>query len=226
MAREYFGQMVRLRAHAYGPKYPIGFLPVDTPDYFVWHHLLCVEDGDAWLPVAGFRQVPLSRCDLSNATIPLLRTAQDANAERHVRNLSETFARHRSQGTEVTYSAGLAIAYEHRGNKELSEFVREFVAAFHVLDQREHSIRETVCASILRFKTNTWFTQLGYQPLSDEQGELPAIKKVSAGGEPMLFMSLKELSPWCFECFEKLESLVNGRLLIRTQPVQEEKMAA
>ena len=71
-AQELFMGMIQLRREGYGPEYPESYLPFDGADYYCWHHLVCRRTNKGLEPIAGFRQVPLSRADYHHETMPLL----------------------------------------------------------------------------------------------------------------------------------------------------------
>lgn len=222
LARNLFGELIRLRSEGYGPEYPETFLPVDKADYVIWHHLYCIEEEGKLIPVSGFRQVSLKRCDFYNIRVPLLETAESAQSSDHVNALNEIFSHHRSRDTDVVYSAGLTTRHQYRGNKELSLFIREMGAALTYADMLERGVSALVCAAILRFKTHLWFKTVGYNPLTLAGKELSAIKKPSAGDEPMLLMHLTQVSDWAKECFSKHKKHLDARIIIA--PSQSNKM--
>ncbi|MBI2606612.1 MAG: hypothetical protein HYW49_11100 [Deltaproteobacteria bacterium] len=230
LAKTMFGELLCLRAEGYGSEYPPSFLPLDAADYVVWHHLFCVEEATRLIPVAGFRQVSLKRCDFYQIKMPLLKTAEDANAHRHLLALNAIFSESRQEDMDAVYSAGLTIKKHYRGIRELSAFVRELGAALTYADMLERAVHSYVCAAVLRFKTNIWFQDVGYRPLELNGETLSIIHKVSAGNEPMLLMHLTEISDWAKSCREKHEFLFRKRLVIEPKDAEsagiEEPVAA
>lgn len=230
LAKTMFGELIGLRAEGYGAEYPPSFLPLDSADYVVWHHLFCIEEATRLKPIAGFRQVSLKRCDFYQIKMPLLKTAEDASADKHLMALNTIFSESRAKNSDAVYSAGLTIKKHYRGIKELSTLVRELGAALTYADMLERAVQTYVCAAVLRFKTNVWFQDVGYRPLALNGETLSIIHKVSAGGEPMLLMHLTEISDWAKSCREKHEFLFRKRLIIEPKDAEsvgiEELVAA
>lgn len=225
LARDLYGELLRLRAEGYGPEYPSSFLPLDKADYISWHHLYCLEEEGRFVPIAGFRQVPLKRCDFYQIDMPLLETVKRAGADMHMRALENIIKQHRNNVADMVYSSGLTIRKPYKGNKDLSFFIREMGAALTYVDMLEHCVGTLVTGAVIRFGTHIWFQNVGYEPLTWRGDVLPPIRKDSAGGEPMLLMHLSKISDWSKACLEKYRQPLKSRIQISASSSQLKQAA-
>ena len=214
-SREFFGKMSRLRAQGYGPDYPDNYLPMDAADLVCRHHLMCRPGPDgSWQPFAGFRQIPIDRCDRHGLDVPLLHTVRKAGASLASETLEAFLAKGREASREMIYSASLTMCKDLRGDRDLAKLVRELLAAFLTDDHFRGGQAPTLGAAVLRFKTHLWFPEIGFQPLQSGGQDLPVIQNHAAGGEPFIIMHIESPSLWARQCLARHQKIFEERLWI------------
>lgn len=223
--REMFMKLMQLREQGYGHEYPENFLPVDVSDFVVCHHLFCIEDDRGLVPIAGGTHASMKRCDQYNVALPIDSLGQKSKNPIHgeaVRDLLQDF---RQNGKDLVNGVRLTIAQEYRGNREISEQVKELVAGLLVADTEMYGLSAIVTDAIVRFKTDRLFHKMGFRPMEHQGKELPLLKKHWAKDEPALLMIAHQLSDWTHECYDKHRDAIEGRVLIGQKRVAEKKAA-
>lgn len=228
LARQLFDGLMKLRAHGYGPEYPDHYIPLETTDFVARHHLFCTSDATGLLtPIAGFRTITLGCLDYYHLKESHLAFAEEAHERVHYRAISEFLDEHRRTNRALWSANRVTIAKEHRGNKEFSMLFQELVAALGYADCLETNGGDMLGSGVFRFKTNLFLGRAGFVPLRFHGEELPQIKVVEVGYEPVVLMSLERFSDWTKAAFEKHQLLLRSRLLIQgSEPLAASKRRA
>ena len=218
-------KLLLLRKQGYAHEYPSNFLPLDTTDFVVWHHLFCLEkDGDL-IPVGGGTHCSMNRCDLYNIPLPIDSMTKKSRDPVHAQAIQAILKEYREAGKDIVNGVRLTIAKEFRGIKEISEQVKELTAALLVYDSQIHGHEAVMTDAVVRFKTDALFKKMGFEPMKLNGAEVPILKKEWANNEPALLMIAPKLSDWSKECLEKHRNTIEGRIWIGG-PSQEQKIAA
>lgn len=210
----FFHKMAVLRAKGFGSEYPETFLPLDTCDFICWHHLICTGEPDNLTPIAGFRQVSLEICEHYKMKLPLLKFIEEAKAFDHATALNAFCARFKHSPEKLVYSSAMAIVPEHRGNPAFSKFFKEISAALYYKDSMQFGIEASVCGAALKYKVQQLFKSTGYKPLTLNGIELPAIPNITADNQPLLLMTLEQISDWAKECYFKHQHVLMRMLFL------------
>ncbi len=216
--RDYFTGMMLMRTRGWSPEYPENYLPFDASDFVGRHHLFCVERDGRFLPFAGFRQVPLEICDFYKIKEAHLGLVEKANSSPHVEALNSLFNECRKNKTTLISGSKVTISSAFRGNKQLSEHVRELIAALLVLDSQEGTQTIQLGSGVFRFKTDQFLDRMGFKPLTLGNTELPPVQIPEAGSEPILIMTNHEYSDWAKSCVEKHCEELNRRVILDEMP--------
>ncbi|MEW6058234.1 MAG: hypothetical protein AB1540_16650 [Bdellovibrionota bacterium] len=216
LAQELFTGLLLLRAEGYGPDYPKSFLPYDVVDFVAIHHLFCIRENQKLTPVGAFRQMLLSRADFYKLTLPIYKLAKESRSEPHILAVEKLIKSHRGAKTDLLYSSSFTIKKTLRGERHLTDTIKELVPALTLHDLKTHNIGSTLGGSALRFKTDSLFEKWGYSPIQWNGVPLPPVKKVSAENELVLIMHFEKMKPYAEECLNKQRSLIENRILIST----------
>lgn len=216
LARRLFVEMLRLKAEGYGPDYPEGFLPIDSTDYVVTHHLICREESGAFVPVAGLRQAHLSVCDHYSFTLPFLALVEEAAGWDQAKVLRGMINDHRVTGKTFISSGGFTIRRDLRSDVASSAYFCELIAALTCMDHVEHGGATMIGGGVVRFKTEKFWGRVGYAPIQTAGRVLPPVHVATANGEVVIAMSLEKPSDWAWNCYEKHRSTLSGREVIGT----------
>lgn len=189
-----FHEMIGLKLRGYGAEYPAGVLPVDTSDFIATHLLVCRREGEAWIPLTGFKSTLLSDCDAHRVSFPALGLVQSAEAPAHVRYVRETMERCSSEGASLAYTGSWTIEPGLRKDRALAqELVALFKAmyVFHHLDER---IDEVFTGGTIRFKADVLLGRMGHDPIIVDGLELPPLRVRHLFDEPVSLLHLRSFS--------------------------------
>ena len=70
--RELFGKILHLKCKGYSGKYSPGTIPFDVSDFYSYHLILCLEGQGALEPVAGYKILPFTHCQIHNSEFPII----------------------------------------------------------------------------------------------------------------------------------------------------------
>jgi hypothetical protein len=203
-----------LRRFGYGPEYPKSFLPLDSTDFIALHHFLCIEERGKLVPVAGYRSALLSTLDFYQLPLPLLHSAEDSGAHDQVEALQQLILRHRGSGIELINSSYFTVRKDYRADRGLAEMIQEIFSGMAYLDTCVFRKSSMLTAAALRFKTDRYFSKIGFSPMRWQEAELPSFKNRAPGDEPILPMLCEQTTAWAAECYFKHRGMIDSRILI------------
>src|SRR4029453_13263690 len=105
---------------------------------------------------------------------PILAWARDAGADEHLNALTAMIEECRRLNRALNYGGHLALREDCR-DRAIHQLMRELTAAAFNESTRGQGGGAAVLVSVLRTKTNIWFENIGFKPLSWEEQSLPAI---------------------------------------------------
>ena len=212
-AAELFTGMLRARASAYGSFYSERYLPLDRSDFIAEHHLLCTVGREGLVPQASFKQVALDVCDAYEVRFPMLDWTKRIAGGEHERAVEALVEGCRAEGRPLVYGGHLALRKDARP-RTLPRLLRELTAAVIYGSWKEREGFTEVAVSILRTRTNVWFEEIGFKPMSWRGLTLPAIPHAESPQDHVLFMEMGEPSAWARRCYETHKPLLDGRVLV------------
>jgi hypothetical protein len=208
-AAELFADMVRLRAGAYAAFYPSRFVPFDRSDFIGAHYLLCTDEGGALQVDGGYKKVSLDRCDAYGVEFPAYWWIRRSEDPRHAFALDALVDEHRRSGRRLTFNGGLALRPRAR-SRTSPRLLRELAAAL-AWEHHQETRGTEVTAAVVRARTQEWFRDLGFAPLSWEGEDLPAVTHTDSASDHCLLMVLREPGPWARACHERHAAVLGAR---------------
>jgi hypothetical protein len=219
--QEFFSQMVRVRIRGYQGAYGYGVLPLDGTD-FIGTHLLFCEEGDGGLNVIStMKSTSYSRCKAFNIPFPALGLAKSSQQEPQVRYVERFMESADAGNHDVTYIGGWTIDPARKKNDTgIVSILRELYVAANVQLMREQpAVRAVLIGGNIRFKTDQFFNQMGFEYGIDENGNrLPAFGAQFAFGEPVTLLGLHTFSESALALGIKYQSQWDNRIEIKAAP--------
>ncbi|MBC7693694.1 MAG: hypothetical protein H7222_18150 [Methylotenera sp.] len=212
-ARDLFSRMVRLKYEGYSAHYGTGSLPLDTTDFIGTHHLICEEREGELHPVLGYKTVSLERCQLFNNPFPALSLAITSKATSHAAKVTEIILASEAKNRGLFYGGGWTMAPHAQADRESAKDLKDRMAAMLTTYHLREAQGEELCLGVLRFKTERYFSKIGYEPLRDAEGEiLPTFHLRSLLGEEVQMLHCRNFSLEARQLAKNHEILWNQRL--------------
>lgn len=222
-AYRYFSDALFLRVNGFGPEYDRLFLPFDTADFICTHHLIYFRDKAKWKPVAGFRNMTLRDCESYNLSFPFVKVLEESRSKDHERALQDLMAKYKAQNRDLLYYSAMTIHQEYRGIKWISDIFKEMVCAIYYENLKLYPNSASVCAAVLRFKIDSFFSKMGYKPVSIDNKILSSTINPFAKNEPILYLTLDEApNDFVSFCRKKHDRLIAERQVL-VAPVEVNK---
>lgn len=232
--KNYFPKILSLKKNGYSKAYALGALPVDTTDFIGTHHLLLIEvrKGE-WELALGYKTVSLARCSIYGLKFPALALAESSGATSHISYVKKIIDECHSKKLGLTYGGSWTSSPEYREQRILNASLRDMMSAMLVHYHRHEKFDHQICLGVPRFKTDQFFSQLGYESIqldhSDDSSEknLENSAKSSAGNlfplsslkrEPVTMLHSKSPTPFGIELAEKYQDLWSNREIAGLKP--------
>ncbi len=168
--QSYFMKMVELKRKGYAKNYPIHYMPVDTTDFIGSHHLICKEDENGVMVLAGFRTVLLEQCVFYKIPFPAVVITSKAGqgTEKHLQAVMDLVENAMINRTKMIFSGSWTINPEVKSDPELVQVAKDVTTAILYWHQTENDIKDGLALGVVRAKTDVHFCEQGYSPIKHE----------------------------------------------------------
>jgi hypothetical protein len=211
-ADRFFSKMIKARFEGYRHDYAENMMPFDDVDFVATHHLFCLQENEDFTPIAAARHITLRLADWYHLELPIVKLVKDSGSVPHNRLVENLLKEHRDSNKELLYSSRFTICKNYRSNRELSRQIIDMFCALKYHDFTQQHVHTVFAGSALRFKTHIFLKQWGYEELRMGQESFGVVSKVSANNEPVLLMSLTQMSAHSKICYEKHSEDIQQRI--------------
>lgn len=219
-------QTINLKLQGYGREYAYGTLPIDTFDFVGTQHLVCQEEANGKLSVImGYKTSTLKRSRLHNLTFHGLAILENSGATEHAAAVRKILADCERSETEISYDGSWTMAPAAHQDRDLARHLKEVMAAIQVFYHEQEGVNQIIGFGMLRFKTDQYFKNLGYQAVCGNDGQpLPPFRMSTLQHEPAVLLHLTRFTDIARARAAKLESIWSNRLVIDVQDAAAERI--
>lgn len=177
---EYFSKMVELKHKGYQKNYPSHYLPVEATDLIGTHHLVFFQDGQNEVLLSGFKTVFAEQCDFHRLNFPVISmmTRKDQGTPEHRDSVMKIIDDAKIHQQRVSYSSAWTINPEFKDVPELAQAAKDLCVAMLYWHGLEYSINSEFLLGVVKAKTDLFFMNYGYKPISNGSAELPSFSVV------------------------------------------------
>lgn len=214
LVQQLFPKIISLKLAGYRNEYPYGVLPVDTSDFVATHHLVCREEHGELTPIMGYKITKLDRCRVHGIGFPALTLAKAAGADQHAEAVQEIVTRCESAGINISYDSSWTIHPSLKEDRTLRDLLKNLTTAMLVRYHLESGTQEQLGMGVLRFKTDRYFQNMGYQLLKKKWRELPPFDHPFLLGEKVVLMHSPNFSESALAMGQQFQELWDARITI------------
>lgn len=222
VVRDLFCKIIALKLKGYGASYPYGVMPIDTSDFVGVHFAVCDVGADGELrPLMAYKAVDRDRCLAHNLTFPALTLARYSDLAEYERTVQAALREAERRGVNISYDSSWTVDPKVRENRALAALLKKFMTMFMVnshLDP-EWNVPMSICMGVPRFKTDGYFTSLGYEQFNTGGEPLPGIPLPPLHGELAVMFLLKEFTKEALATAAEMSAFWQDRLALRA-PVE------
>jgi hypothetical protein len=222
ITQQLFSQCAAFKIKSYQTVYPYGVLPVDAYEFISTHHFLCRERGGSYEILMCFKTITLKKCRVHLLRFPAVGLLRSSDAHTHAAVLEELLLKHDRSPEKVSYGGSWTIRPEARENPAISILFKELFIAMLVQHERTSGTSERYCYGVLKVKTDSFFANYGYVPLSDGGSLLPPFNSSALMDDPGVILRCSQFSAEAEQLAEKYQSLWERRLHIDADFVARE----
>lgn len=206
---EYFSKMVELKFNGYRKNYPAHYLPVETTDLIGIHHLVFVEDQGREVLLSGFKTVFLEQCDFHRIVFPVvaMMSRKGQAGPEHQDSVLKTIETAKKNEERVSYSSSWTINPDYKDKPELAQAAKELCVAMLYWHSREYEIKNEFLLGVVKAKTDLFFMNYGYKPISIGPVELPAFEAIDVDHKEVRMLYREQFNSNANQLLEKYDLL-------------------
>lgn len=209
---DFYKKIISTKLKGYHKEFPTSVLPVDTTDFIAIHQAVCLPIKNELKPVMVFKTTPLSRCERSRITFPVLAMAQQAKSPGHIKVVSDILSAARHNNHELGYSGCWTVDPEFRKDRDFARTLREITMAMYMHTHYHYNIDEHLVSATLKFQTDKLFADYGHTLLHDKGTPLSTIKLYHLYDAEAVFMYVRRFSKLATDIADKWQHLWEQRI--------------
>lgn len=227
--RDLMTKIFKMKFDGYLKHYPYGIMPVGEIDFMGDHIVLCRQDDSGYTPVAGFKSIKNSTCELFKIPFPVVAHKFGHNQEkfgRYVNAINHWSEKLAAQKIDFAYN--LSWTMQTDLGKEDRALARDISYAMLALYYVYEGIDNVINSTAELHSVNTYQEYMGLTYLKDiENQKLPSFPAPNFADQPFYVMHTERtgFSPkFLDDCMIRFKNLWESRLIIGDKKV--EKVAA
>ena len=162
----------------------------------------------------GYKTVTLSRCKIHNLTFPLLSMMEASGAKNHAEEVKKVLADAQERQIEISYDGSWTMDPELRNDKAESEYLKDLMTGIYTQYHSHFRIPEILGLGLLRFKTEQYFQNIGFELIHKGGQVLPSVEMKSLQNEPVILMHLKAFSEEALAKSQEFKPIWDNRIEI------------
>jgi hypothetical protein len=215
-----FKNTVELKRLGYDGYYQDGFLPVDSSDFVGTHHLICEENESGLIPVAGFRSVTLGACKKYHLKFPAqsLLDKKDVGTELHCESVKKIIDEAEAANQTLSFGSSWTMLPRVRSIPENASLLKDIARGMLYSYQTENGIDAEMCVGVSMVKTDVYFSELGYDPITLNGRTLAPFDAAYIGYKQVILLHRTEFTPKAIQAAERYRRLWENRIHIQDIP--------